>query len=129
MTHGERRVAQRLESHLSEDCLAWYDIPVGRHYRHPDFVIIDPSLGFTFLEVKDWRLSTLRHADPQTVILETDQGQSSSETRWYRSGNIPVPPPRCYLRPRAYSRKRGNTAVSATSPGPYGPLRITARLG
>lgn len=75
MTHGERRVAQRLESHLGDDCLVWYDIPVGRQYRHPDFVIIDPSLGLIFLEVKDWRLSTLRHADPQTVILETDQGQ------------------------------------------------------
>lgn len=75
MTHGERRVAQRLESHLGDDCLVWYDIPVGRQYRHPDFVIIDPSLGLIFLEVKDWRLSTLRHADPQTVILETEQGQ------------------------------------------------------
>ncbi|WP_208950375.1 DEAD/DEAH box helicase [Rahnella sp. ChDrAdgB13] len=75
MTHGERRVAQRLESHLGDDCLVWYDIPVGRQYRHPDFVIIDPSLGLIFLEVKDWRLSTLRHADPQTVILETGQGQ------------------------------------------------------
>ncbi len=37
MTAGERRVAQRLESHLSEDCLVWYDIPVGRQYQHPDF--------------------------------------------------------------------------------------------
>ncbi|CND05692.1 DEAD/DEAH box helicase [Yersinia pseudotuberculosis] len=75
MTHGERRVAQRLESHLGEDCLVWYDIPVGRQYRHPDFVIIDPSIGLIFLEVKDWRLSTLRHADPQTVTLDTEQGQ------------------------------------------------------
>nr|WP_172601540.1 NERD domain-containing protein [Yersinia pseudotuberculosis] len=75
MTHGERRVAQRLESHLGEGCLVWYDIPVGRQYRHPDFVIIDPSIGLIFLEVKDWRLSTLRHADPQTVTLDTEQGQ------------------------------------------------------
>ncbi|WP_440799887.1 DEAD/DEAH box helicase [Serratia marcescens] len=75
MTHGERRVAQRLESHLGEDCLVWYDIPVGRQYRHPDFVIIDPALGLIFLEVKDWRLSTFRHADPQMVILETEQGE------------------------------------------------------
>lgn len=75
MTHGERRVAQRLESHLGDDCLVWYDIPVGRQYRHPDFVIIDPSKGLIFLEVKDWRLSTLRHADPQTVTLSTEQGE------------------------------------------------------
>ncbi|ECW0088152.1 TPA: DEAD/DEAH box helicase [Salmonella enterica subsp. enterica serovar Mississippi] len=74
MTWGERRVAQRLESHLGDDCLIWYDIPVGRQYQHPDFVIIDPSSGLIFLEVKDWRRNTFRHADPRMVILETDQG-------------------------------------------------------
>lgn len=76
MTHGERRVAQRLESHLGDGCLIWYDIPVGRQYRHPDFVIIDPANGLIFLEVKDWRLSMLRHADPQTVTLATEQGET-----------------------------------------------------
>ncbi|ECT5252268.1 DNA helicase UvrD [Salmonella enterica subsp. enterica serovar Panama] len=75
MTWGERRVAQRLETHLGDDCLIWYDIPVGRQYQHPDFVIIDPSSGLIFLEVKDWRRSTFCHADPLTVILETGQGE------------------------------------------------------
>lgn len=75
MTHGERRVAQRLESHLSDECLIWYDIPVGRQYRHPDFVIIDPDNGLIFLEVKDWKLSTLQHMDLQTVTLATAQGE------------------------------------------------------
>ncbi|EDK5241326.1 DNA helicase UvrD, partial [Salmonella enterica] len=74
MTWGERRVAQRLESHLGDDCLIWYDIPVGRQYQHPDFVIIDPSSGLIFLEVKDWRRNTLCHADPLMVTLETGQG-------------------------------------------------------
>jgi len=79
MTHGERRVAQRLESHLEEDCLIWYDIPVGRQYRHPDFVIIDPANGLIFLEVKDWKLSTLQHIDPQTVTLLTAQGEKQEQ--------------------------------------------------
>lgn len=79
MTNGERRVAQRLESHLGEDCLVWYDIPVGRQYRHPDFVIIDPANGLIFLEVKDWKLSTLEHIDPQTVILGTKQGEKQEQ--------------------------------------------------
>ncbi|EIO8741090.1 NERD domain-containing protein [Salmonella enterica] len=74
MTWGERRLAQRLETHLGDDCLIWYDIPVGRQYQHPDFVIIDPSSGLIFLEVKDWRRSTLSHADPLMVTLETEQG-------------------------------------------------------
>ncbi|MFC0139861.1 nuclease-related domain-containing protein [Erwinia mallotivora] len=79
MTNGERRVAQRLESHLAEDCLVWYDIPVGRQYRHPDFVIIDPANGLIFLEVKDWKLSTLQHIDPQTVTLMTAQGEKQEQ--------------------------------------------------
>ncbi|MBA0187309.1 NERD domain-containing protein [Pectobacterium odoriferum] len=79
MTHGERRVAQRLESHLGEDCLIWYDIPVGRQYRHPDFVIIDPANGLIFLEVKDWKLSTLQHIDPQAVTLRTAQGEKQEQ--------------------------------------------------
>ena len=79
MTHGERRVAQRLESHLGDDCLIWYDIPVGRQYRHPDFVIIDPANGLIFLEVKDWKLSTLQHVDPQTVTLGTAQGEKQEQ--------------------------------------------------
>ncbi|EHJ3658868.1 TPA: DEAD/DEAH box helicase [Salmonella enterica] len=79
MTYGERRVAQRLESHLGDDCLIWYDIPVGRQYQHPDFVIIDPSSGLIFLEVKDWRRNTFRHADPRMVILETDQGSKKEK--------------------------------------------------
>lgn len=79
MTHGERRVALRLESHLGEDCLIWYDIPVGRQYRHPDFVIIDPANGLIFLEVKDWKLSTLQQIDPQTVTLGTSEGEKQEQ--------------------------------------------------
>ncbi len=30
MTLGEKRVASRLESFLNDDCLVWFDIPVGR---------------------------------------------------------------------------------------------------
>jgi len=74
MTAGERRVALRLESYLSDDCLVWYDVPVGRNHRHPDFIIIDPSQGLIFLEVKDWKLSTLRQVNPEHVILETESG-------------------------------------------------------
>ena len=55
MTSGERRVASRLESFLNDDCLVWYDIPVGRRNRHPDFVIIDPENGLYF-----WRSRTGR---------------------------------------------------------------------
>lgn len=65
-------MASRLESFLNDDCFVWYDIPVGRKNRHPDFVIIDPDNGLVFLEVKDWTVSTLRKANQEQVTLETD---------------------------------------------------------
>ncbi|HCQ9474863.1 TPA: NERD domain-containing protein [Escherichia coli] len=72
MTAGEKRVASRLEAFMSNECLVWYDIPVGRKNRHPDFVIIDPENGLVFLEVKDWTVHTLYQVNHEQVILETN---------------------------------------------------------
>jgi len=38
MTPGEKRLARRLEALLDDDYLCWYDIPVGRKNRYPDFI-------------------------------------------------------------------------------------------
>lgn len=72
MTAEEKRVASRLEAFMSNECLVWYDIPVGRKNRHPDFVIIDPENGLVFLEVKDWTVHTLHQVNHEQVILETN---------------------------------------------------------
>ncbi|HFP1439674.1 TPA: 3'-5' exonuclease, partial [Escherichia coli] len=64
--------ASRLEAFMSNECLVWYDIPVGRKNRHPDFVIIDPENGLVFLEVKDWTVHTLHQVNHEQVILETN---------------------------------------------------------
>ncbi|MBS9018629.1 NERD domain-containing protein [Escherichia coli] len=72
MTAGEKWVASRLEAFMSNECLVWYDIPVGRKNRHPDFVIIDPENGLVFLEVKDWTVHTLHQVNHEQVILETN---------------------------------------------------------
>lgn len=53
MEQGEKRVARRLESLLENDYLVWYDIPIGKKQRYPDFIILHPSRGLLFLEVKD----------------------------------------------------------------------------
>lgn len=66
MTTGERRLAERLEQKLDDDYLAWYDVPVGPRQAHPDFVILHPRRGLLVLEVKDWRLDTIRQASRQT---------------------------------------------------------------
>ena len=65
MTQGEKRTAERLEQKLDEDYLVWYDVPVGPKHAHPDFVVLHPRRGLLILEVKDWRLETIRSATKQ----------------------------------------------------------------
>ncbi|MEO8247876.1 MAG: 3'-5' exonuclease [Burkholderiales bacterium] len=66
MTVGERRLAERLEAKLDPDYLLWYDVPVGPRQSHPDFVLLHPRRGLLILEVKDWKLETIRQASRQT---------------------------------------------------------------
>lgn len=74
MTLGEKRLARRLESHLEDDYLCWFDIPVGKKRRYPDFIILHPDRGLLFLEVKDWKLSSISDLTSTQVTLHTDKG-------------------------------------------------------
>lgn len=74
MTSGERRLAERLEKKLEDDWLLWYDVPLGPRNVHPDFVVFNPRRGLLVLEVKDWRLDTIREIDRQSVALLTGNG-------------------------------------------------------
>jgi Nuclease-related domain. len=60
MTSGEKRFAQRIKELLEDDYLCWYDIPIGRKQRYPDFILLHPGRGLLFLEVKDWKLATIK---------------------------------------------------------------------
>lgn len=75
MTAGEKRLARRLEALLDDDYLCWYDIPVGRNQRYPDFIILHPSRGLLFLEVKDWKLETIKKISKSRVELLTNNGK------------------------------------------------------
>ncbi len=74
MTNGEKRLARRLQSMLENDYLVWYDIPVGKKRRYPDFIILHPSRGLLFLEVKDWKPNTLKKISKTGVELLTGSG-------------------------------------------------------
>ena len=73
-TRGELRLAERLKDFLEENTFVWHNLPMGPYGRHPDFVIIHPSTGLLVLEVKDWRLDSILHADKAEVELLTDSG-------------------------------------------------------
>ncbi len=74
MTAGERRLAHRLRELLEDDYLVWYDIPIGSQRRYPDFIVLHPARGLLFLEVKDWKLDTIRNINKTEVTLLTDRG-------------------------------------------------------
>ena len=74
VTPGERRFAFRLEHLLEDDYWCFYDIPVGKRRRYPDFIILHPRRGLLFLEVKDWRLRSIESIDHQKVELKTASG-------------------------------------------------------
>ena len=74
MTSGERRFAERLERHLEDDYLCWYDVPVGEQGLHPDFVVLHPRRGLLILEVKDWRLDTIQRISRQAATIITNNG-------------------------------------------------------
>lgn len=59
-TSGEKRFGQRLETLLEDDYLCWFNVPIGKRYQHPDFVVLHPRRGLLVLEVKDWKLEAIQ---------------------------------------------------------------------
>lgn len=72
MTAGERRLAERLEQKLEDDYLLWWDVPIGPKQTRPDFVVLHPRRGALILEVKDWRLDTIRTATRERFEIVPD---------------------------------------------------------
>lgn len=63
MTRGEARFSERLDQHLEDDYLCWFEVPVGKARRYTDFIIFHPARGLLFLEVKDWSLDKILNID------------------------------------------------------------------
>ena len=77
MTAGEKRVAEILRTQLDDACMVWYDIPVGKKRRYPDFVILHPRRGLLFLEVKDWKTTTFKNISSTSAQILTSKGMST----------------------------------------------------
>lgn len=74
LTPGERRFATGLYRYLENDYHCWVNVPVGARQLRPDFIVLHPGRGILVLEVKDWKLPTLRSMDRLTVELLTERG-------------------------------------------------------
>ena len=74
MQAGEKRFAQRLNSHLEDDYLCWYETGVGLRPRYTDFVVMHPMRGLLLLEVKDWREESIQAANRESFELLTSSG-------------------------------------------------------
>lgn len=74
MQAGEKRFARRLESHLEDDYLCWYELPVGKRQRYSDFIVLHPHRGLLLLEVKDWKLDTIQSMNRVSATIATPQG-------------------------------------------------------
>lgn len=74
MQSGEKRFAYRLESHLEDDYLCWYESAVGNRQKYTDFIILHPLRGLLLLEVKDWKLDTIQSINRADATILTQQG-------------------------------------------------------
>ncbi len=74
LTPGERRFGTCLLRKLEDDYHCWIDESVGPKQRCPDFIVLHPGRGILVLEVKDWKLTTIRKMDARTVEIHTDRG-------------------------------------------------------
>ncbi|MEG2819039.1 MAG: nuclease-related domain-containing protein, partial [Comamonas sp.] len=78
MTHGEKRLAQRLQQKLEDDYWLWWDVPIGPKQTRPDFVLVHPRRGALILETKDWHLETIRKATREYFEIQ-DAGSSRAK--------------------------------------------------
>ncbi|MDE0035594.1 MAG: NERD domain-containing protein [Deltaproteobacteria bacterium] len=73
-TPGELCFARRLESLLDDDWLWFHNVPVGKQRLFPDFILVHPQRGLLVLEVKDWKLSSIKRIGHDRVELENAGG-------------------------------------------------------
>jgi hypothetical protein len=78
LTPGERRFGTCLMRKLEDDYHVWINVPVGPKQFRPDFVVLHPGRGILVLEVKDWKLPTIRQMDRFSAQLLTDRGLTTT---------------------------------------------------
>lgn len=70
-SQGERRL-HRLLGGLPDGCVTYYEPDVDG--RHPDFVVLVPTVGVLVIEAKGWWSSRILGGDTHTVRIESPEG-------------------------------------------------------
>jgi hypothetical protein len=54
----------------------WQEAPANS--RDADYIVLPPQRGLLFLEIKDWKLSTIQDINHERVALRTDRGEETT---------------------------------------------------
>jgi hypothetical protein len=120
MTPGEKRLAQRLEEKLEDDYLLWYNVPVGKKRLHPDFIVLHPSRGLFILEVKDWKLDSIKSINPSTATLITEDGVKEVKHPLQQARDYALAVKKMLEKDPALVQKEGNYQGKLIIPYGYG---------
>lgn len=74
LTPGERRFGASLMRNLEDDYHCWVNVPIGLKQLRPDFIVLHPGRGILVLEVKDWKLPTIRGMNRFSAEIMTERG-------------------------------------------------------
>lgn len=73
VTKGERKFADCIKLKLDYNYYCWYNVPIGKSSRYPDFIILHPAYGLFVLEVKDWSVENIQpHSNKFTFRVLCD---------------------------------------------------------
>lgn len=73
---GEKRVFAILEK-LPDDCIVYYEPVINN--RHPDFVVLHPSIGVLIIEVKGWYEPRIVGANTTEVIIKVGDREEAQK--------------------------------------------------
>ena len=76
--YGEKRVFELLKR-LPNSCFVYYEPKIGNYY--PDFVVLMPTIGVLFIEVKGWYLESIIRANPKTVSTVSIRKHKDSQVQ------------------------------------------------
>lgn len=80
-TEGEKKVFRFLKKagRPHKDYICWYEPPIGRQGKEPDFILFNKNLGLLVLEVKDWTSKQIISYNPHTFTIRT-RGKDEKRT-------------------------------------------------